>query len=658
MFRLPDRRRLLIQSPLQYKRLKEEGQGAYSRVEHVVDPHSRESFALKVMKASMLTARDKENITNELASHYEMDHPNIIRIFDHVEQAGHIYLLLEHAEGGNLFNFLNKHVRLEVQLIARLFYQSCKAVEHVHSRGFIHRDLKPENILLDRQHNVKLCDFGWCAAIDDHAYRKVVSGTYEYMSPETLHGHLQGFESDVWSLGVLLYELHHNVEPFKGRSVRDVLHSIKNVPVIFDLNATPEAKDLIIALLQPDPAKRLSIKQILAHPFLQKYHYNRSSIEQSEPKESSRRTQSTAVSTSRTFMSQDWQLEALKKKPDRYDSVLHAQDRPEQTSLVSERFLPTEASSPIAAHSSSNPHRNKVADNRIHFRPISSTSINPDSRSPKSMSSNRYNPISTAKRELQGFTSSGVVSMRTMENGRPVINHTSTQQLDSSYLRSRHEAVPSSNPPPVNNVLSQEAAGNLPSNSLRFRTEGAFALNYLSNAQAKKPSTVYRLMPATEQRHENKENAAAFPHHYAAQNYLSNSINVYSMKSWSKPNSPDEISHQLDQRQSPTINYNKQPHTLRLDSGRDLADGRFVDHSTTTPDLSQQSNHFNQPSAYSKLARDRGGYIAVTSNKPVLYRQNTASFGQELHELDQSQPHQTSAPIRAYTLQRSATFQL
>ena len=649
----------MIQSPLQYKRLKEEGQGAYSRVEHVVDPHTRQSFALKVMKASMLTSRDKENITNELASHYEMDHPNIIRIFDHVEQAGHIYLLLEHAEGGNLFSFLNKQVRLDVGLIAKLFFQSCRAVEHVHSRGFIHRDLKPENILLDRHHNVKLCDFGWCSSIDDHAYRKVVSGTYEYMSPETLHGHMQGFESDVWSLGVLLYELHHNVEPFKGRSIRDVLHSIKNVPVVFDLNVTPEAKDLIIALLQPDPAKRLAIKQILAHPFLQKYHSNRSSENLPEPKESCRRTQSTAVNSSRAIVHHDWQQDALKKKHERFDSVVHAQGRPEQRGLIiSERTLQTDAPTSFEPQSSSNPFRGKPAENRIHFRPIASTGITPDSRSPKNSYSNRYYPLSTAKRELQGFVTSGVIGMRAIENNRPALHHLPNQQLDSSYVRARNEVFHSSNTNLANSALSQDSSNSLPGNSLRLRTEGAFALNYLTNTQAKKPSTVYRLVPASEQRPENKENASVFQHHYPTQNYLSNSINVYNMKSWNQPNPPDDFSHLQEQRQHSVNSYGKHPQTIRLEASRDNPDIRYAEQAGATPDVVQQSKQFNPVSSFGKLSRDRGGYISLSSSKPVFVRQNTASFGQEGLDQDQNQSMQPAAPVRAYTLQRSATFQL
>ena len=90
----------------------------------------------------------------------------------------------------------------------------------MHNKGFIMRDLKPENLLLDSKMNIKLCDFGWAAHMNDEEYRKLKSGTYAYMSPESLKGELQGKQSDIWSLGILLYELNYKKEPFSGFNLK------------------------------------------------------------------------------------------------------------------------------------------------------------------------------------------------------------------------------------------------------------------------------------------------------------------------------------------------------------------------------------------------------------------------------------------------------
>jgi len=87
-----------------------------------------------------------------------------------------------------------------------MFLETCLAIKHIHENNYIHRDLKPENLLLDKDLTLKLCDFGWCTHLDDHAYRKICGGTYEYMAPETIKGEIQNFEVDIWAIGVLLFE--------------------------------------------------------------------------------------------------------------------------------------------------------------------------------------------------------------------------------------------------------------------------------------------------------------------------------------------------------------------------------------------------------------------------------------------------------------------
>jgi len=94
------------------------------------------------------------------------------------------------------------------------FIQTAAAIQFIHSLDFVHRDLKPENILIDELNNVKLCDFGWCVRIDNGP-RKTFCGTYEYMAPEVVKEEEYSKSIDVWSLGVLLYEILHGYSPFR-----------------------------------------------------------------------------------------------------------------------------------------------------------------------------------------------------------------------------------------------------------------------------------------------------------------------------------------------------------------------------------------------------------------------------------------------------------
>ena len=223
------------------------------------------------MDMNKLNKRNMENIIKEIKSHTEMHHPNIVEFVDHLQQGNNIYILLALAEKGNLFNYMNK-VELKTDMIAKIFVQMCLAVEHIHSKGYIHRDLKPENILLDENLDAVLSDFGWCSHLSDTQYRYQSAGTYEYMSPEALSGKMQGKEADVWALGVLLYELFHNKEPFPGRSSKEVLDSIKNKQVEFFSDVCEEGMDLIVKILAIDASKRPTIRSILDHPFIKKYY--------------------------------------------------------------------------------------------------------------------------------------------------------------------------------------------------------------------------------------------------------------------------------------------------------------------------------------------------------------------------------------------------
>ena len=654
------------------------------------------------MNTNKLSKRDKENILNELLSHYEMNHPNIIRLHDHTEQNGNIYLLLELAEGGNLFNHLNKHIRLEVEAIARLFYQSCKAVEHVHSKGFIHRDLKPENILLDKQLNVKLCDFGWCANINDLEYRKVVSGTYEYMSPETLHGSLQSYESDVWSLGVLLYELHHNIEPFKGRSVQEVLHSIKNVPVVFEFNVCNEAKDLIMSILQPDPSKRPTFKQIFSHPFLHKYGPS-TGEEHPNNKDLFRRAHSTQLTSTRQIFEASSTHE---KQEVAYKSGV-AKENAHRSEYRNEGPLERTHSTSVHIHNhqqqilESNQYRNRVLDNRDHYRPITSK-IAQDSRHSKEYygtQSNRVLPLSSAKREIQGFTSNSILNTRPIDQNHvyhasPVSTshmHQNSQQIffpDSILARSRNEMmVPSSNTSP--HVVHHSLESSRIHQAIKPKTEGSYGINYLSSSQtSKKASPIYKMISDVEMKREaeNKENqqtgvwGSGQTHIPNTHHFQSSQLNAsaYNQKQWEQ-NSQYQAYNPGDS-QFMTLSTSDIHNPYSVERGRIVQTKRLGQESySDLRPIDDYRNSFSRPThdligaqireklipsdhILGRGRKDRANYISIASNKPVLARQNTMTFygnesGSERSQnnINLSSSHHNHGGI---LLKRSATFQL
>ena len=179
--------------------------------------------------------------------------------------------MLEWAQRGNLFHFLRKHKNLSEKQKVGIFEKVCRAIDFVHDEGVIHRDIKPENILIGTHGEIKLCDFGWAAALNTGGCRNTFCGTYEYMAPEIYRNKAYDKKIDIWSLGILLYELLHGYSPFKGKAMKDVYSNILKRKIIFNDSVCIEAKNLIIQILNPLPKERPSVKEIIQSEYLKKF---------------------------------------------------------------------------------------------------------------------------------------------------------------------------------------------------------------------------------------------------------------------------------------------------------------------------------------------------------------------------------------------------
>lgn len=266
---LPTRTRKLFKNVAEFSLKKPIGSGAFSTVYKVLHKQSQKTYALKIVDLQKLGPLDKQNVEKEVKIHSQMEHRHIIGLIDYFIEENTVYIVLEYCKRGNLFRYLNRNSRIRETEIKRFFEQTCQAIEYMHSSGLINRDIKPENILLDDDMNVKVCDFGWSCHKTDDNYKRLKAGTYAYMSPESLMGLSQDESSDVWSLGILLYELLFKREPYRGTSTNELLTQIKLKPLDFtQRDIFPKAKILIIQLLQQNKAKRPTVGDILNSSFL------------------------------------------------------------------------------------------------------------------------------------------------------------------------------------------------------------------------------------------------------------------------------------------------------------------------------------------------------------------------------------------------------
>lgn len=248
------------------------GDGAYAVVRKAIHIQSEATYAIKIIALSSLGENDYENVEKELDIHSSIQHKHIIGLVDFFMDSEKVYLVLEFAQKGNLFKFMHQNLDTDPRVLGKMWAQTVTAIDYLHKRDIIMRDLKPENILVTKSLDIKICDFGWAARIEDVEYRRLKAGTYIYMSPESLQGKLQSFQSDVWSLGVLLFEMHHNREPFScGISCHEQLYFIREQKVFFKSGLDPRVQTLVSGCLVEDKQKRFHLKDLVKSVYVQEF---------------------------------------------------------------------------------------------------------------------------------------------------------------------------------------------------------------------------------------------------------------------------------------------------------------------------------------------------------------------------------------------------
>ena len=255
---------------------KQLGSGSFGRVFLVSHNETKKLYALKVIdKRKLLVSYGKLDIIyNEINIHSKLDHENIIKLYNVHEDNENINIIMEYAPHGNLYELITKEKNGFSEYKAfEYFIQVVNAVYYLHNNNIIHRDIKPENILMGEDNKIKLCDFGWAKELTLEN-RSTFCGTVEYMAPEIVENENYDYGVDIWSLGILLYELLYGHSPFKANNTKNVILNIKSHELTYDdkkKNISNSCKDLIKKLLNNNPQKRYKIKDILEHPFIKKH---------------------------------------------------------------------------------------------------------------------------------------------------------------------------------------------------------------------------------------------------------------------------------------------------------------------------------------------------------------------------------------------------
>ncbi|KAL0089474.1 kinase-like domain-containing protein [Phycomyces blakesleeanus] len=248
------------------------GKGASGRVKLGIHRQTGEQVAIKIISKAHLAANPaiEKAVRREIAIMKLIRHPNVMSLVDVIDDAAlpDLHLILEYVEGGELFEYLVSKGRLGEPEARHHFQQIILGLDFCHHHLICHRDLKPENLLLDAQNNIKIADFGMASLQPAGSMLETSCGSPHYASPEIVAGMpYNGSASDIWSCGVILYALLTGHLPFDDENIRQLLKKVKSGKYTMPDDISRNAQDLIRRILVVDPTKRLTMEQIMAHPW-------------------------------------------------------------------------------------------------------------------------------------------------------------------------------------------------------------------------------------------------------------------------------------------------------------------------------------------------------------------------------------------------------
>uniref|UniRef100_A0A803MVM3 Protein kinase domain-containing protein n=1 Tax=Chenopodium quinoa TaxID=63459 RepID=A0A803MVM3_CHEQI len=247
------------------------GQGTFARVYYARNLESGKSVAMKVVgKEKVVRAKMMDQMKREISVMKRLKHPNIVELYEVMATKSKIFLALELVRGGELHAKVSKEGKLEEHTARSYFRQLISAVDYCHSRGVFHRDLKLENLLLDQDDNLKITDFGLSAFFEEEENNQVLlrttCGTPHYVAPEVVSKRGQGYDgskADIWSCGVILFVLLAGYLPFHDENIMQMYRKVYKGDFTCPSWFSAEARELITRMLDPNPATRITLAEIM-----------------------------------------------------------------------------------------------------------------------------------------------------------------------------------------------------------------------------------------------------------------------------------------------------------------------------------------------------------------------------------------------------------
>ncbi|XP_078792179.1 serine/threonine-protein kinase MARK2 isoform X18 [Oryzias latipes] len=246
----------------QYRLLKTIGKGNFAKVKLARHVLTGKEVAVKIIDKTQLNSSSLQKLFREVRIMKLLNHPNIVKLFEVIETDKTLYLVMEYASGGEVFDYLVAHGRMKEKEARAKFRQIVSAVQYCHQKCIVHRDLKAENLLLDAEMNIKIADFGFSNEFTLGNKLDTFCGSPPYAAPELFQGKkYDGPEVDVWSLGVILYTLVSGSLPFDGQNLKELRERVLRGKYRIPFYMSTDCENLLKKFLILNPSKRGSLEQ-------------------------------------------------------------------------------------------------------------------------------------------------------------------------------------------------------------------------------------------------------------------------------------------------------------------------------------------------------------------------------------------------------------
>jgi 5'-AMP-activated protein kinase catalytic alpha subunit len=254
------------------------GEGTFGKVKLGKHTITGEKVAIKILeKDKICDVSDVERVAREIHILKLIRHPNIVQLYEIIETPKQLYLIMEYASGGELFDHIVARTRLSEPEACKFYQHIVSGIEYIHRLNVVHRDLKPENLLLDHNGQIKIVDFGLSNTYRPEELLKTACGSPCYAAPEMIAGKsYNGLLADLWSSGVILFAMVCGYLPFEDPNTSDLYKKILSGDYKCPKFLSAEARDFLACILNTDPQQRYNIANIRAHPWFNLAQQDRS----------------------------------------------------------------------------------------------------------------------------------------------------------------------------------------------------------------------------------------------------------------------------------------------------------------------------------------------------------------------------------------------